>query len=82
VADAGYRVNNVDATVVLQEPRLREHKPRMRAVISEDLDLPLDSVSVKAKTKEGVDAVGQGKAVEAYAVVSLRTAEELPDPWV
>jgi 2-C-methyl-D-erythritol 2,4-cyclodiphosphate synthase len=62
---------HLDCTVILQAPRLRPHVDRIRETLAADLGMPAGSVSVKAKTKEGLDAVGHGVAVEAYAVVLL-----------
>jgi 2-C-methyl-D-erythritol 2,4-cyclodiphosphate synthase len=69
--ERGYRVVNVDATVHLERPRLRPYVEEMRAKLAEVLTVELDCVSVKAKTGEGLDAVGSGSAVTAQAVVLL-----------
>ncbi len=68
---AGYRVVNVDATIVLQQPRLASHVPAMRANIARVLGLALDRVSVKAKTSEGMGYTGDGTGIAAYAVASV-----------
>lgn len=67
----GYRVANADATVMLERPRLRPYMQEMRLRLAEVLGVGLDCVSVKAKTGEGLDAVGAGAAVTAQAVVLL-----------
>src|ERR687894_3078953 len=67
----GYRVANADATVMLERPRLRPYMPEMRRKLAEVLGVDLECVSVKAKTGEGLDAVGAGAAVTAQAVVLL-----------
>lgn len=67
----GYEVANVDATVILERPRIGPHKDRMRAVIADALGIPRSSVNIKGKSHERVDAVGEGRAVEAHAVVLL-----------
>lgn len=69
LAAAGWRLVNVDTTVILERPRLAPHIDTIRASLAEVLGLPLDSVSVKAKTHEGVGAVGRLEAVEAQAIV-------------
>jgi 2-C-methyl-D-erythritol 2,4-cyclodiphosphate synthase len=74
VADAGWAVANVDATVVLERPRLSPRKTEICANIARELGVPLDRVNVKGKTHEGVDAVGEGRAVEVHAVVLLGKA--------
>ncbi len=69
LAESGWRIVNVDSTVVLERPKLAPHIDTIRASIAGALGLPVDSVSVKAKTHEGVDAAGRLEAVEAQAVV-------------
>jgi 2-C-methyl-D-erythritol 2,4-cyclodiphosphate synthase len=65
---AGYRTLNVDATVSLERPKLAAHIPRIRDSISKALGVAAGQVSVKAKTGEGLDAVGRGEAVRAEAI--------------
>lgn len=69
--DSGWELGNVDATVVLERPRLAPCMDSIRSSIASLCGLPLDAVSVKAKTSEGVNAVGQRQAVEAQAVVLI-----------
>lgn len=71
VRSAGWMVSNVDATVVLERPKLAHHIPAMRDALARALALAPEAVGVKAKTNEGVDAVGRGEAIAAQAVVSL-----------
>jgi 2-C-methyl-D-erythritol 2,4-cyclodiphosphate synthase len=68
---AGYAIANVDSTVGLERPRLSPYIPRMREKLAQALGLNADQVSVKAKTGEGVDAVGRGEAVRADAVALI-----------
>ncbi|HVG30036.1 MAG TPA: 2-C-methyl-D-erythritol 2,4-cyclodiphosphate synthase [Pyrinomonadaceae bacterium] len=68
----GYCVVNVDATVILERPRLRPYVQAMRERLAEVLSVEADCVSVKAKTGEGLDAVGEGRAVTVQAVVLLQ----------
>jgi 2-C-methyl-D-erythritol 2,4-cyclodiphosphate synthase len=70
--ERGLKVVNVDTTIMLERPPLRPHILSMRENIAEVLGAELSCVSVKAKTAEGLDAVGQGLAVSAQAVVLLR----------
>ena len=65
---------NVDSTVMLEGPKLRPYILSMREKIAEVLAIDLSRVSVKAKTSEGLDAVGQGLAVSAQAVVMITDA--------
>jgi 2-C-methyl-D-erythritol 2,4-cyclodiphosphate synthase len=69
--NAGYAIVNVDATVGLERPKLSTHIPRMQEKLAEALGLNVGQVSVKAKTGEGVDAVGRGEAVRADAIALI-----------
>ena len=64
---AGFSVTNVDATVVLEQPKVAPHLDDIRTRLAGVIGLTLDRVSVKAKTSEGVDAVGRGEAIAAHA---------------
>ena len=67
----GYRVANVDATVILERPKLKEYRQAIRESIARALGLDLDRVSVKFKTAEQIGPVGEGRAAEAQAIVSV-----------
>ena len=67
----GYRVGNIDSTVVAQSPRLAPHIEAMRERIAQALGLQPGQVNVKAKTAEKLGPVGQGQAIEARAVALL-----------
>lgn len=71
IASRGWQVANLDVTVVLELPKLAPHVPAIRAQLARALEIPVDAVSVKGKTNEGVDAVGRGDAIAAHAVVML-----------
>jgi 2-C-methyl-D-erythritol 2,4-cyclodiphosphate synthase len=71
VREAGYRVGNVDATVIAQAPRLAPHVAAMCAHVAEDLELALDAVNVKATTSERLGFTGRGEGIAAEAVVLL-----------
>jgi len=68
VREAGYSVVSIDATVVAEAPRMGEHLPAMRRAIAAGLAIAPESVSVKAKTNDGVGAIGAGDAIAAIAV--------------
>lgn len=68
------RVANVDLTVVAQSPRLAPYVESMRSNIASDLEVPVDCVSVKATTTEGLGYTGRGEGIAAFAVVLLRDA--------
>jgi 2-C-methyl-D-erythritol 2,4-cyclodiphosphate synthase len=67
----GFHVVNIDATVMLERPKLREYIGSMRVNFARALNIDVDCVSVKAKTGEGLDAVGRGEALAAQAIVLL-----------
>ncbi|MFL6285705.1 MAG: 2-C-methyl-D-erythritol 2,4-cyclodiphosphate synthase [Pyrinomonadaceae bacterium] len=69
--ERGYRIVNLDATIMLERPRLRPYVDEMRARLAVVLGVELDCVSVKAKSGEGLDAVGESRAVTVQAVVLL-----------
>jgi 2-C-methyl-D-erythritol 2,4-cyclodiphosphate synthase len=69
--ERGFHVVNVDAIVSLENPKLRPYVVTMREKIAEILGIEVGCVSIKAKTAEGLDAVGQGLAVTAQAIVLL-----------
>jgi 2-C-methyl-D-erythritol 2,4-cyclodiphosphate synthase len=66
--EAGYAVVSIDATVIAEAPRLGAHLSAMRHTIAQGLGLALESVSVKAKTNDGVGDIGAGEAIAALAV--------------
>ena len=75
-AQRGYQIVNADSTVHLEEPRLRPYVQQMRERLAEVLAIDVSCISVKAKTGEGLDAVGEGRAVTAHAVVLLQKEED------
>src|SRR5688500_15879345 len=68
----GYEIANVDSTVHLEKPKLRPHIDEIRKGLADALEVETNRVSVKAKTGEGVDAVGERRAVKAEAIVLLQ----------
>jgi 2-C-methyl-D-erythritol 4-phosphate cytidylyltransferase/2-C-methyl-D-erythritol 2,4-cyclodiphosphate synthase len=68
VREKGFSVANVDVVVVLERPKIRPHVEAIRAALAGALGVGLESVSVKGKTNEGVDATGRGEAIAAHAV--------------
>jgi 2-C-methyl-D-erythritol 2,4-cyclodiphosphate synthase len=69
--ERGFHIVNVDTTVMLERPKLREHIAAMREKLASTLNVDSGCVSIKAKTGEGLDAVGRGEAVTAHAIVLL-----------
>lgn len=79
IAAAGWQLGNVDSVVHAQRPRLAPFIDQMRKNLADVLGVSEDKVSVKAKTGEGVDAVGREEAIAAQAVVILFREERPPD---
>ena len=71
LAQNGWRVGNVDATIIAQQPRMAPHLPQMVANIASDLQVTADCVNVKAKTAERLGFVGRGEGIAAEAVVLI-----------
>ncbi|HJP26213.1 MAG: 2-C-methyl-D-erythritol 2,4-cyclodiphosphate synthase [Arenicellales bacterium] len=73
VNDLGYRVSNLDATLVLQRPKVAAQLPLMKQNIITDLEVEPDRVNLKATTTEGLGAMGREEGVAAHAVVLLES---------
>lgn len=71
VAEKGFRIVNVDSTIILERPKLKDFRLVIREKLATALDLEVDRISVKFKTAERVGPVGEGRSVEAQALVSL-----------
>jgi 2-C-methyl-D-erythritol 4-phosphate cytidylyltransferase/2-C-methyl-D-erythritol 2,4-cyclodiphosphate synthase len=74
VHEQGYEVGNVDVTVILEWPKIKDHIDVMRQTLAATLGIDPARVSIKGKTNEGVDAVGRGEAIAAHAVALLRAS--------
>lgn len=75
VAAAGYRVGNVDVTILAERPKLKAFKRPMAELVAEMVGVGPEQVNVKAGTNEGCDAIGRGEAIAAHAVVLLVAAD-------
>lgn len=73
LADKNYQVNNIDATVICEAPRLSTYTDKMRANIAEDCGIAVDQVNVKATTTEKLGFTGRGEGIAAEAVCLLTT---------
>lgn len=71
IRDKGYRIGNIDSTVVLQTPRLTKFIPEMVQTLTNVMDIPQGNLSVKAKTSETLGFIGREEGVSAYAIVLL-----------
>jgi 2-C-methyl-D-erythritol 2,4-cyclodiphosphate synthase len=65
------RIAHIDAIVVTEKPKLGPHFPKMREVLAESLGIVPDQINLKAKTNEGVDAVGRGEAIASHVIATL-----------
>jgi 2-C-methyl-D-erythritol 2,4-cyclodiphosphate synthase len=72
--ERGFRVANTDATIMLERPKLREHIQEMRENLARTMTINTGCISIKAKTGEGLDAVGRGEAITVQAVVLLESS--------
>ena len=74
----GYRIGNVDMTIVAEKPRVAEFIPAMKQKIAQTLRLDLDEVNIKATTNEGLGFIGREEGIAAFAVASI--VEDKPKP--
>lgn len=74
--EKGYVIENIDATIIAQRPKLKAYRPQMAANIAEALHLPTDKVSVKATTEEGLGFTGRGEGISSQAITLLTAAED------
>ena len=73
--ESGYELSNADCTVLAQRPKLAPFIPSMRQRLAEAMEVPLDRVSVKATTEEGLGFTGEGKGIAAHALVLIEKRE-------
>ncbi len=74
-AGRGFRLVNIDSTVILERPKLKPYRERIRQSLAAAVDIEVDRVSVKFKTAEKVGPVGEGRSAEAQAIVTLQRVE-------
>jgi 2-C-methyl-D-erythritol 2,4-cyclodiphosphate synthase len=72
---SGYRVGNVDATILAQKPKLAPYIPAMRAALAREMNVPESCVNVKATTEEGLGFTGRQEGIAAHAVALLEERE-------
>jgi 2-C-methyl-D-erythritol 2,4-cyclodiphosphate synthase len=75
LAEAGFRVNNLDATIVAERPKMAPHIPAMITNIAGAIKVDRSAINVKATTTEGLGFVGRDEGMASYAVVSIRKVE-------
>lgn len=71
IKSKGYKINNIDSNIIAQAPKMMPYIPKMKEVIAKTLELEIENISIKAKTKEKLDAVGEKLAIESNAAVLL-----------
>jgi 2-C-methyl-D-erythritol 2,4-cyclodiphosphate synthase len=76
VTEQGFMIGNVDVTVMLETPKIRDHVDAMRTAVAGAIGIDIARVSIKGKTNEGVDAVGRGEAIAAHAIALLRAIQK------
>ena len=72
IKDKQYEIVNIDSNIIAQRPKMMPYIPKMQEILCKILEIDIDQLSIKAKTKEKMDSVGQGLAIEAMASVLLR----------
>ena len=71
VKEKGYKINNIDSNIIAQAPKMMPHIPEMKTTLAKAMDIDIESISIKAKTKEKLDSVGEKLAIETNAIVLL-----------
>ena len=71
VKEKGYKINNIDSNIIAQAPKMMPYIPEMKTTLAKAMDIDIESISIKAKTKEKLDSVGEKLAIETNAVVLL-----------
>lgn len=71
IIEKGYKINNIDSNIIAQAPKMMPFIPDMKEVLAKTLNLDSENISIKAKTKEKLDAVGEKLAIESNAAVLL-----------
>ncbi len=71
IVEKDFVINNLDVTIVCEKPKLKKYKEKIKKNLAKILNLQEDFISIKAKTNEKLDAVGEGKAISCYSVISL-----------
>lgn len=72
IKEKKYAIENIDSNIIAQQPKMMPYIPKMKEVLSQIISIEPDRLSIKAKTNEKMDAVGQELAIEAHAVVLLK----------
>jgi 2-C-methyl-D-erythritol 2,4-cyclodiphosphate synthase len=73
LAECRLRIAHIDAIVITEKPKLGPHFPAMREALAKSLGISVSTINLKAKTNEGVDAIGRGEAIAAQVIVTLES---------
>ncbi len=76
---AGFMVKFIDAIIITEAPKLQSYIPEIKKTIAQAINIPAGAVSIKAKTNEGLDAVGRGEAIAAWAVCQIGKVYAAPE---
>ena len=71
ISEKGYKIENIDATIIAQKPKMAPHIPLMRENIASALNIELDKINVKATTEEGLGFTGEGKGISSQSICLL-----------
>jgi 2-C-methyl-D-erythritol 2,4-cyclodiphosphate synthase len=79
IREKNYIIENIDATIIAQKPKMLPHIPYMRCNVAEALDINVDQVNIKATTTEGLGFAGEGLGIESSAVCLLASVRDLEE---
>lgn len=71
--DNDFEIINIDCVIITETPKISDYKKEIRENLARVLEVPVSTINIKGKTKEKLDAVGRGEAIEAYAVAMIRS---------
>ncbi len=71
ISEKGYEISNIDCTIVLQKPKIKDYIPIMKEVLAETMHIPLDDISIKATTTEQLGFTGREEGISAYSNVLI-----------
>ena len=74
LAERGWRIVNIDATILAERPKMMPHIPAMKETLAATMNIEAAQLNLKAKTNEGLDAIGRGEAIGAQAIALLEKA--------
>ena len=75
ISEAGYGIENVDSTIIAQEPKMKPYILEMRQCLADALSIPFEDINVKATTEEKLGFTGRGEGISAHAVCLLKSKE-------